>query len=347
MLRRVGVLAVATLVWLCATPGVVWAQPAPEAAHALVPPPARPTEVAVAMHLVALTRVSPPNEPFPTFQAELVLDARWNDPRLATEPPTVRRTYLGADVDRFERDHWWPDLELDNVQGQRQVEGRELIVSPDGSVTYLERFQATFTARVDLRRFPFDRQTLEVAVASLPWHEGDLRLRPLDARPEVRAQGSNEWRVVAVRGDVSSHREVQAERAFSRFVMRAEVERLPWFYLWKIAVPLLFVVMLGWSTFWMTGEAAPTRLQRAFIATLSVVAFHQVVSQNLPRIGYLTFLDGVVYLAFVSSGLSIVQIIATHHLGPERAGRLDRTCRWAFPLGFGLVLGGLWAFFHR
>lgn len=328
------------------------AQPAPEAAALgrSLPPPARPTALRAGLYLIALTRLSPPNEAFPTFHAELGLDARWRDPRLAWRDASAEteRTYLGAQVDALAQRIWWPELELENLEGARQVESRELTIARDGSVEYIERFSATFSTRVDLRRFPFDQQTLLVHLESLPWNEGSLRLLPLDERSGFEhAQSSTEWRVLRARERIASRREIRSDTRFSRLSLEITVQRLPWFYLWKIALPLLLVVAMGWSSFWMTGEGAPTRLQRAFIATLSVVAFHQVVSQNLPRIAYLTFLDGVVYLAFGSAGLTVVQIIVTHHLGAERAARLDRACRVGFPLAFAAILVGLWVFFHR
>jgi hypothetical protein len=58
---------------------------------------------------------------------------------------------------------WWPQLEFINT-GTPDVANRTLDIAPDGSVTYKLSVTATFRSDLDLRRFPFDRETLEVRI---------------------------------------------------------------------------------------------------------------------------------------------------------------------------------------
>jgi hypothetical protein len=50
-----------------------------------VKPPRRPTEIAAALYLIGLSRISDPSDAFPTVDVEVFLDLSWNDPRLAFE----------------------------------------------------------------------------------------------------------------------------------------------------------------------------------------------------------------------------------------------------------------------
>ena len=100
----------------------------------------------------------------------------------------------------------------------------------------------------------------------------------------------------------------------------------------------------------MPGEPASARMERSVISLLTVVAFHQVVASNLPRIGYLTFLDGLVYVAFFTVGATMLATIWAQRqefLGrPERVAKMDLVGRIVFPIWLVVALGVLWAVYH-
>lgn len=369
MVRRLRCAAPAAVVLLlalaatahAADPGFVESQasgalkvpPGPDVA-AYVVPPAEPTKVAIGLYLLGISRVAPPSEAFPSYEAELFLDLRWRDPRLAFDPEVEgvgRKVYQGHAVEAELDEIWWPNLEIENEEGSRQVEGRALAIDPDGSVEYTERFDAKFHAEVDLRRFPFDRQTFDVQIESFSWSEDYLVFEPLPEKTGFAEDFHTiEWNVLGVGSKVESKKEVRSPTRFSKFVFEIRAQRQASHYLWKLLLPMLIIVGFTWSSFWMTGEAAGTRMQRGFIALLTLVAFYQVLADNLPRISYLTFLDAVAYLAFASVALTILQIVLAHRAGqaghPERAERMDVRARWLIPTFFLLGLVALWFGFH-
>jgi hypothetical protein len=317
---------------------------------AQVSPPATPTIVEVGVTVIALNRISAPNEPFPTFDATLMLTARWLDPRLAFDAEQEgddRRVYTGSEAAEVFQDHWWPDLAIENEDGERSVDARTLVVRSDGGVTYEEIFDGRFRTRFDLRAFPFDVQSLPLVVESSAWNARNVQLRPMADRIRSDASAAgHDWSIENVTSEVAEVMEVRSRRPFSALTINIEARRHPGFYLGKVMLPLLLIVAFTWTTFWMTGEAASARLQRGFIALLSVVAFTQVIANHLPRISYITFLDGVMYLAFASTGATLLQIIATHRAEQrgrkELSARLDRIAQVAFPAGFGVALLALY-----
>ncbi len=321
-----------------------------------VTPPASPTRVGVGLHVQSLNHVDPPSEIFPHFSATVLLTLRWRDPRLAFEPESEqdqRHIFQGSDAAERLREMWHPDIGFENEHGDRQVDGQTLVIRHDGNVIYEEVLSSRFRARVRLQRFPFDRQRFHFAVQSVTWNVNKVVLEVIDDKTGFQGgnqRGSLEWRVRSL-----EHQLVRAETARSghphaRAAFFLIAQRSSGFYLWKLMVPLLLIVAFTWSTFWMTGEAAGTRMQRAFIALLSVVAYHQVVANHLPRIPYLTFMDSTVYLAFAFTAATVVQIVATHRFEraerSDRAARLDRISRVLFPLVFVLGIAGLWVFYR-
>ena len=320
-----------------------------------VTPPHSPTKVEIGMYLISLVEVSAPNESFPVFRAEMFMDIEWHDPRLAFDPAEIgveREVFLEHEAELQLERIWWPDIEFENEQGERHTESRELVIQSDGKVAYSERFQGVFTVDMDLARFPFDQQHLTIHVESFSWSASQVVFEPLLEKTGYNEEFKTlEWLLHDVRTEVHEKQEIRAPEAFSEYVYSIEVDRDPGFYLYKIVVPLLIIVAFNWATFWMPGEEASVRMERGVIALLTVVAFHQIVATNLPRIGYLTFMDGVVFIAFASVGLTMLTTIwaqRQEHLGnSDRVGKLDQICRVAFPGVFFLALLILWIVYHR
>ena len=319
-----------------------------------VTPPAEPTEVGVGIYLIGLVEISPPNESFPTYKAEVFMDLEWNDPRLAFDPKEVgtdHEVFLEHEAELELERIWWPDIEFENLQGERHTESRELVITPEGHVKYAERFQGVFNVDMHLAKFPFDHQNLTIHIESFSWDDRYVVFKPYEEKTGYNKDFHTlEWKLHDVHTEVHEKKEVRSDEKFSEYVFSINVDRDPGFYIWKIAVPLLFIVLFNWATFWMPGEPASVRMERSVISLLTVVAFHQVVASNLPRIGYLTFLDGMVYVAFFTVGATILTTIwcqRQEYLGkPEKVEMMDKWGKIVFPVVLSIAMTVLWFTYH-
>lgn len=320
-----------------------------------VVPPAHPTDIGVGIYLVGLTEVDPPSESFPKFTGEFFLELEWHDPRTATLVPADaeggKEVFLEHEAELMLERIWWPDIVFENEEGHRQVQNRELIITADGHVDYRERFSGVFRSTPDLRKFPFDHQDFTVQLESFAWDEKDLKFHVLEK--DIGFAGENaslEWEITGVSGEVSSKQEVRSPESFSKFEFHIHATRDSGYYMLKVVVPLIMIVVLSWAIFWMPGEPASVRLERGFVGLLTVVAFHQIVSQYLPRIGYMTFMDAVVYLAFGSVGLTMFTTMYAQRLEytgrADRVIQIDRVCQILFPVTFFSALVVLWFVYH-
>jgi hypothetical protein len=144
---------------------------------------------------------------------------------------------------------------------------------------------------------------------------------------------------------IRSHPAAQAGRlgVASTFVVSMDVGRKSLFVVRLVIVALVLIVMLSWSVFWMDQSSLGDRVNVSFIGILTVVTYQIVLSEILPRISYLTLMNGFLNMSFFIMCASVVVSLWVGWLdrrGQTAIGdRIDRRCRWIFPVVYvGLLL---------
>jgi uncharacterized membrane protein (DUF4010 family) len=156
-----------------------------------------------------------------------------------------------------------------------------------------------------------------------------------------------EWDIEAVNGRVSEIAVMKSNTPFSRYTLEIEIARKPGFYHWKVFLPLIVIVALSWSVFWMTDERFSARSRISATGVLTVVAYQFVFAENLPRVGYLTLLDQVMIGSFGLLAVTVLESLfvdrANRH-DPAKAIQIDRTSRWLFPAVYAAMLATIVVF---
>ena len=281
-----------------------------------------------------------------SFRFRGILTITWCDPRLAFDPAAAgvaERVLMGAAA----------NVEIEKIFSARgfavnQVEPpliTELVlrIASDGSVSSHLNASVLLQANYDLRRFPFDRQQLELVVESFVWDANQLRFVP-DTEMTGFAEDFDipEWTITGVRADVSTVGVIRSTEPFSRLTLTIDVERKSGFYLWKVLLPLFIIVALSWSIFWMVDERFGIRVRSSATGILTVVAYQFVAGQNLPRVGYLTLIDKIMVISFLLLAITVLESYVVSRYGEDerdQAHRVDRAARWVFPLTYASLIG--------
>ncbi len=303
-----------------------------------LPPGTPPVEVAAGFFLANLSGAAEHSE---TFEADLYLSFCWNDPRLAFAGTEPKRFLEDAAVEQL-KEMWWPQLEFINT-GAPDVANRALDISPDGSVRYKLAVTATFRSDLDLRRFPFDRETLEVRIQSFTWMRDQMVFVSDPARIGFNPKSTLEGLAVSGVSTEIRQRELTGWKAggsYSEFVALINVQRQADFYIWTVFMPVILIFLISCTIFAVTIENFHDRIAISLTALLACIATQFTVSFKLPQTSYLTVIGGVFLVTYFCIALEIlINTVQATLLSnqPERAMRLD----WLAGLGLPVLFFGL------
>lgn len=232
-----------------------------------------------------------------------------------------------------------PSILLYNQQGRRFSEDTGFVIFPEGKVVYGERFTATLQAPdFNFEDYPFDVQRFFVAIDT-SWPESFMHFIP-DAKYSGLGDqlGEEEW-IFAQQGvEVTTRKSIFGQQS-SRIIFKFSAHRHIWYYTLRIFVPLLIILTVSWATFFLRDFSKRVDISAGNL--LVYVAFNFTISNDLPRLGYLTFMDTIMAATFVITGLAVVWNVVLRRLqivGKERAARvMDMYTLWTYPVAFILV----------
>jgi len=290
------------------------------------------------------------------FEFSGVLTLRWNDPRQTFKPAVA-----GVDEKVFQGDYqfnelssgWYPQVVLANESGLYQKSGVVLRVQPDGTLTLIETITAAAKVELDMKRFPFDRHRLE-AIFEVLGFDRDEVLMEVESAYASSLLASEVWVPQwSITGSGMSIRNRSASYAghlgvSSAFIVSVDVERNSFYIRRLVVFPLVVIVLLSFSVFWMDRSSLGDRISVSFIGILTGVAYQLVISDSMPHISYVTLMHGFLNLSFVTMCATVVinlVVGALDQRGKHELGdRVDRRCRWVFPLvyfGLNFVMVGV------
>jgi Neurotransmitter-gated ion-channel ligand binding domain/Neurotransmitter-gated ion-channel transmembrane region len=291
--------------------------------------------VGVGIFILDVTQI---DEVAEAFTVDFLLVVRWRDPRLSA---AARGHSLESCFFQL-ADLWNPRIGIVN---QRRVSSRgdeRIRIDPDGNVEFRVGHYGDLSARLDLRRFPFDSQRLGISVASdYPPDEVELVGDP-ETTGLLTGAGLSGWRITRV-DEAPVARPIEAAGAiYGVTEFSLWIDRDPGYYVWKVFLPLSLIVGMAGIVFWLDPKDYGPQIGISTASVFTLIAFLVSLGRFLPRVSYLTAADlfvlGSVLLVF--SGLA--ECVLTSRLAQtgrhDLARRIDGVARWVYPAGYaGLV----------
>jgi hypothetical protein len=207
----------------------------------------KPVTVTVGLYVVNLASVDEVKE---TFELDGYLTAIWQDDRLKFSPLFDLR-----------------------------------VRSRNYHVTYVERFVVNLSANYDLLRFPFDSQKLILDLQpSLPDRDLITLVQKRSMLQLNRASyvGMAQWEIRGLTEEATDEFVGGTAERTTQIRMTIDVKRRYGFYIWKVFLPLLVMVAVSWTVYWMNLEDFGNQILVAITTILTVIAFAFSIEANLP-----------------------------------------------------------------
>ena len=167
---------------------------------------------------------------------------------------------------------------------------------------------------------------------------------------EVGTQlGEEEWYVTDFETEIIAEPSSTGNET-SSFIFRFFASRHLSFYIFRIFVPLILIITVAWITFFLQDYGK--RVDATTANLLLFIAFNFTIAGELPRLGYLTYMDSLLVGAFF---ISVIIVIYNVYLKRQEkyerqtwAQKIDKYMIWLYPLGYLLAfLAITWNFFWR
>ncbi|VVB65933.1 Neurotransmitter-gated ion-channel ligand binding domain protein [Candidatus Gugararchaeum adminiculabundum] len=201
------------------------------------------------------------------------------------------------------------------------------------------RIQANLQSPVDFKKFPFDEQTLTIAIEDKTQTKENLEYvvnqKETGIASDVQLVGWNaeNWNASVVTSEYPIYGE-----EYSRYNFSINLQREAFSSMLKTFLPVLFLMLLNFLAHFPNPDKITTRIGMHTSFIISAVMFHVAIGNQLPPLGYLTLADKFMFCAYLSLGFSLISAIAILELLEEKnekmVGRVHKAS--------GVVSLGLW-----
>jgi hypothetical protein len=282
------------------------------------------TQVAVGIYIIDITGIDDVRQ---AFTADFYFTLRWHDARLSAES----RGNSLAECSPSLADIWHPHVDIVNQRNLRKYYEDLVQVDAIGNVIYRQRFFGNLSSPIDLRDFPFDSQVLPINVASFRYGPDDVVFVMDEYRTgQVKAFSAAGWSIEPGQAQITAEYISPQDRSLSRLNYQLKAQRHIGFYLWKVLVPLMLIVFMAGSVFWIDpGELGP-QIAIATASVFTLIAFLFSLGYLLPRVSYLTRVDQFILGSTLLVFLALGEAIVTANLARGGNHSFSRTIdRWA------------------
>ena len=178
---------------------------------------------------------------------------------------------------------------------------------------------AKIRSKFDFSKFPFDKQKLHIE-----YNNHDLVMQNFEEdtlfliNPNTKVfenldyyKDSNylqEWKVK--NAHVFSEYEISPNNFFfDTLTLVLEVERNSNYYIYKVILPVLLILIVAWCVLWIPTDEIESRLTTSIVALLSLIAYNFVFQDAIPKLDILTSLDKFILLSYTFCTIPIFTTI--------------------------------------
>jgi len=187
-----------------------------------------------------------------------------------------------------------------------------------------------FPYKADYHKFPYDIQSLKIAVENKLLNSDDIVYVPDDLTTpinlfkdhRIEILNGDQFKIAALTavsdpytyktnfGDPS----VEPHETYSRIEFTLKINRDPVGIMQKLALPLLVVLILAYLVFYIPDFEIGTASALTVTALLAAIAFQWTLNDALPKVSYLTLVDRIFYMVYIYIFYAMFQTVITYNM---------------------------------
>ena len=152
-----------------------------------------------------------------------------------------------------------------------------------------------------LQTFPFDKQILKIAYLStndIDDYEMTNKWNTYSAMNYfLKNQNINGWDIKGF-NLYNTIEEDEQDMFVSTAVIEIQIERQHGYYIYKVLIPILLILLVCWSVVWVDPKELEARLTITIVCLLSLIAYNFVIDSELPKLEYLTVMDWIILVSY-------------------------------------------------
>lgn len=204
----------------------------------------------------------------------------------------------------------------------------------DSPIEKFYRIQANLNSQIDLKRYPLDSQNLQIILEDKKSTIDKVRYVPnikeTGIDPEIAFSGWSvgEWSAIEVEHEYEVY-----DETYSRYVFTLPIERIALNSFFKTFLPVIFIVLVMLSSYFLDPDKVTTRLTMAGSALVASVMFHISISNQIPPVSYLTFADKFMIMTYllvlITFAINVVLLELLERKKIELASRIYRATEYS------------------
>ena len=163
----------------------------------------------------------------------------------------------------------------------------------------------TLNNSFDLQNFPFDKQILKFQIVNNAYMMFEL-VSISDASQEnllnfVNNKTINGWKIISGKLKYEPFKDPYFDYHQDSIVTEITIERKYSYYIYKVIIPIVLILMICWSSLWIPAREIESKLTITIVCLLSLIAYNFVIDKDLPKLEYLTTLDWIIVISDLSA----------------------------------------------
>ncbi len=302
-------------------------------------PETGPTKIEIVIGFLDIDSI---NSATQSFEANVFIALTWKDLRLA---------HSGSGPVKYPLNKIWnPTLQILNEGGLIRKTFPEIAtVQPDGTVNYKQRYVGKFSQALNVHDFPFDQHKFRLQLVAPAYTSEDIQFVPNKKLVDKglpyalflsKDMSLPDWEILDSKAGNAPYLILEGYELAgyaSEFTAKRHVE----YYLKKVIMPLLLIVMMSWVVFWIDPENAGTQIGVATTSILTLIAYRFAIDTHVPKVPYSTRLDDFIFMSTLIVFSALLQVVVTSMLAQcdkgHTARRIDKISRIVFPVVFFII----------